>query len=132
MSGFLKMLGGLGSPAKGRAAAAAAKREKPTSEMLKADLARCWTYVHKTFFLDATRPDLVIEETELPQRLDEIAAILQADTDPNDTDAKNTTACMEYFLNSGIMQHLQNHALENYPQGMLLAGTAALRPPVGQ
>jgi hypothetical protein len=122
---FKSFLSGLG--ASGKAPRSPAKREKPSSESLKADLARCWTYVHRTFFLEAQRPHLAVGETELPARLDEIAAILQADNDPSDT-TRNPTPCMEYFLNSGIMQHLYDHAVDNYPKGMLLAGTRALSP----
>jgi len=100
---------------------------KPTPEMLKNDLIRCWTYIHKTFFTDAAaaRPNLTIAETELAHRLTELGHILVTDYELSDAENRDTGVCMEYFLNNHIMQHLYEHAAADYPKGMLLEGASS-------
>ena len=103
---------------------------KPTSEEYKAELARCWTYIHKNYFFDnGGRSIASVAETELPQRLQEIATILQNDNDPSDAARNQTSPCMEYFLKSQIVQRLYEPAVADEPPGMVLLGTRAAPPP---
>ncbi|ORZ01266.1 Retinoic acid induced 16-like protein-domain-containing protein [Syncephalastrum racemosum] len=89
----------------------------PTTAMQLARFHKCWDYVHNIFVVEDRKPNMHVQQTEIPERLREMMDML---VDEEARQEDNTTGvCMEYFLKNGVLQYLVNVSEKaDYPVGI--------------
>ncbi|KAH8554937.1 Retinoic acid induced 16-like protein-domain-containing protein [Umbelopsis sp. PMI_123] len=92
-------------------------KAQPTGAMQLAKFHKCWNYVHNIYAADDRKPNLHVQQTEIPSRLRQMVDLL-VDEEARQEDS-STGVCMEYFLKNGILHFLVNVSEKaDYPVGM--------------